>query len=281
MNKEMAWVLGYLLSDGSIVKPKYRNKGNEEHLNFICKHDDREVLYKIKEILKTKANVREYPDYKSPQATLCAYDQKNLITTYADIKKRVPVEKIAGYERHFIRGCFDGDGTLSWRKNRNTFRIGFIDQEENITQWISDTICHELMLPHKKARWVPQNNVFEILWEGNIAKLIAFWLYHGNVEHCSLQRKWNKYHHTILNDIQFDSTDSELMKATGAFIDADGEIAFNVPNNQTLDWCKRVQKQLSFNTVPVFHNKGRRKYYHLYIPNRAANTQDKHIARVK
>ena len=64
----------------------------------------------------------------------------------------MPVEKIAGYERHFIRGCFDGDGTLSWRKNRNTFRIGFIDQEENITQAHAITDYKEQVLEWQGVR---------------------------------------------------------------------------------------------------------------------------------
>ena len=268
MNKEMAWLLGYLLSDGSIVRPKYRKKGDETHLCFICKHDDREVLNKVKTILKTKADVHEYPDYKSPHAKIRVYDRKDIVQRYGDIKIRVPEDDIAGNTRHFIRGLFDGDGTLSYRKSRNTFRIGFIDEYQNITQWVADTICKELFLPEKKARHVPQSNVWECLWEGNIARVIAYWLYSGDVFNCVLPRKKKKYEHCVLNDRIYENADAELLVAAKATIDDNGEITFNLPHCQTLNWCKRLQKLLSFNTAPVFHNKGQKKYYHLHIPDK-------------
>lgn len=266
MNKEKAWLLGYLLSDGTITRPPYRGKGDETHMQFICKYSDREVMYKLKDILGTSAKVHEYPNYKSPQAKLRPYDRRDIINEYSDIKQRVPAEKIAGYERHFIRGCVDGDGTLSYRASRDSFRIGFIDEVKDITQWVANTVCEHLMLPHKEVRWMPQNNVFEVLWEGTLARLIAWWLYHGNVQHCSLQRKYDKYNEVVTDNKLFISTDDELMYVAKAFFDKNGEIAFITPGCQTLDWCKRLQKLLSFNTVPVFHNKGKRKYYHLYVP---------------
>lgn len=273
MDKNLAWLLGYLLSDGCINRPSYRKKGNETHLEFICKYSDREILYKVKAILNTKAKVNDYPEYQSPQSKIRIYDRKDIIEKYPDIKSEIPKD-IKGFERHFIRGLFDGDGTLNTRKNRGTFRIGFIDEKENITQWVSDTITSTLKLDYKKCRWVPQNNVYEVLWEGNIANLIAFWLYHGDIENCCLQRKLEKYKSDVLNNKTFDSLDEEMLYAAKAYINQDNEIAFNVPRLQTLKWCHRVQNLLSYNTTPVFHNKGRRKYYHLHIPQKiVTNTQ--------
>ena len=265
-------MLGYLLSDGNITYMQYRGKGDETHMQFICKYDDREVMYKLKNVLHTSANVHEYPNYKSPQAKLCPYDRIDIINEYSNIKKQIPEDKIKGYERHFIRGLIDGDGTLSCRKDRNTFRLGFVNQVENITQWVTKTICEKLNLPSKNPRWSKQNNLWEVLWEGNIARLIAWWLYHGNVQHCSLQRKLDKYKSVILQNQSYNNYDDELIKAVNAFYDENNEIAFVTPGNQTLDWCKRLQKLLTFNAVPVFHNKGKRKYYHLYIP--VVNTQN-------
>lgn len=266
MNKELAWFLGYLLSDGSIVRPKYRKKGDETHLSFICKYDDREILHKVKNVLKTKAKVHDYENYKSPNSKLRVYDRKDIIKKFSNIKEKVPSLEIKDFERHFIRGCVDGDGTLCYRKNRKSFRIGFIDEVEEITQWVSDIICKKLSLPYKKVKFVPQNNVYSIEWEGNIAKLIAWWLYHGDIENICLERKLNKYKEYVCDNKEFKNINDEILNASNAYIDDNNEIAFITPSCQTLDWCKRLQKLLSFNTVPVFHNKGKRKYYHLYIP---------------
>ena len=275
MNKELAWLLGYLLSDGCINKPKYRKKGDETHLEFICKYDDREVLFKIKEILNTRAKVSEYPDYKSPQAKIRIYDRKDLIEEYSNIKTEIPAEKIKGFERHFIRGLIDGDGCLYYRANRDSFVLNFIDEYECITRWVVDTICEKLKLPQKDISYREKDHIWTVSWEGSLARLIAFWLYSGDIENCCLKRKLDKYKEAVLHNQKFNSLDEELIYSVKAYIDENNEIAFKVPSLQTLDWAKRLQKLLSFNTTPVFHNKGRRKYYHLYIPNKPiVNTRD-------
>lgn len=276
MNKEFAWMLGYLLSDGSIIRPTYRYKGDETHLNFICKYDDRKVLYKLKAILKTKAKVRHYPNYKSPQSKIEIWDRKDIIEIYNDIKTVVPANKIKGYERHFIRGLFDGDGTLSYRQSRKTFRIGYINEHKHIAQWVANFLEKELCLDHKEARFVKQNNVYEILWEGNVAKLIANYLYHGNIDNCCLTRKQKKYQQYCLRNKISNNDDINKIICANAYFEENNEIAFINISGNTLKWCKRLKSLLSFNTVPVFHNKGKRKYYHLYIPDKilATNMRD-------
>lgn len=274
MNKETAWLLGYLLSDGCINRPTYRKKGDETHLEFICKYDDREVLHKVKQILGTRAVVKDYPNYQSPQSKLRVYDKKDFIQKYKDIKTVIPND-INGFERHFIRGLVDGDGCLYYRQSRNSFVLTFINEYPQIVRWVTETICSQLKLPDKDIRHVEQDHIWSVGWEGNIARLIAFWLYSGDIEHCCLKRKLEKYRNVVLDNKTFSDIDEELLYATKSFIDDNNEIAFEVPGLQTLPWAHRLQNLLSFNTVPVFHNKGRRKYYHLYIPDKSViNTQD-------
>ena len=268
MNKEFAWFLGYLLSDGSIVRPKYRSKGDETHLSFTCKFDDTEVLHKVKNILQTKAVVHNYPSYKSPHSKLRVYDRKDIVERYPDIKTHIP-DDISGFERHFIRGLFDGDGCLYHRVSRDSFVMNFVDENQNITQWVADIIAKALLLPKKDARYRPKDHLWEIAWEGNTARLIAWWLYHGDINHCVLDRKLKKYQECVLNCLISENENINILRAAKAFIDENNEIAFKVPSLQTLDWAKRLQNVLSFNTIPVFHNKGRRKYYHLYVPDKS------------
>jgi len=269
LNQEFAWFLGYLSSDGCICKPKYRHKGDETHLSFICKIDDTEVLHKVKNILQTKAVVHSYPAYKSPHSKLRVYDRKDIIRDYSDIKTVVPKD-ITDFERHFIRGLFDGDGCLYYRASRNSFVMNFINEFQNIAQWVSDTISNALLLPRKNAKYRNKDHVWEIAWEGNTARLIAWWLYHGTIEGCVLDRKLKKYRECVLNCFVSENENINILRSAKAFIDENDEIAFKVPGQQTLDWAKRLQNLLSFNTVPVFHNKGKRKYYHLYIPDKSS-----------
>lgn len=282
MNKEFAWFLGYLLSDGSITRPTYRAKGDETHLQFVCKYDDRELMYKIKSILNSKAKVHNYPEYKSPQSKIRIYDKKEIINKFSDIKSRVPADVIKGYERHFIRGCFDGDGTLSYRKSRKSFRIGFIDEKEEITKWVADTITNTLKLPKKNPRWIKQSNVWETLWEGNIARLIAYWIYHGDINNCCLSRKKRKYCQYVLNNHIFTSEDMEMLYASHVVLDERDEVMPIATSSRTLSWCKTLQYLLHVNSTPVFHNKGIHKYYRLHISDDVfiANMRDTQLFKL-
>lgn len=265
MNSKMAWFLGYLLSDGAITHPSYRGKGDETHMQFICKYADRELMHKVKAILGIKAVVHDYSEYKSPQPKIRVYDRRDIIDEFSDIKERVPVEAIKGYERDFIRGCVDGDGTISYRASRNAVRFGFIDEKKEITDWVCDTLVDTLMLPPKAPRWVPQNNVWEILWEGNLARLIIWWLYHGDIDDCCLSRKHELYKKYVLDNNTFDNQDQELLYVSHTVLDERNEIMPIADSNRTLAWCKRIQHLLDVNSTPVFHNKGTHKYYRLHI----------------
>lgn len=267
MNKEIAWFLGFLLSDGSIIRPTYRGKGNEQHISFCIHYKDKEVLYKIKDILHTRAKVHVYPNYKSPQAKIEIYDRKDIEKEFYDIKEHVPVEKIKGYERHFIRGLIDGDGCLYYRKNRgNGLMINFIDEKKEIVDWVNKTICKELNIKYKECTYKEKDHIYSISWEGKIGRLIAWWLYHGDIDNCKLERKYQYYKTYVLDNKSFDNYDKELIYAINTFIE-DNKINMNVSSNLTLDWCKRLQKYLSFNTTPIFKNKGKTKYYFLHIPD--------------
>ena len=263
MNKEFAWFLGMLLSDGSITRPKYRNKGDESHIQFCIKNTDKEVLYKIKNILNTRATIHEYPNYKSPQAKLRIYDRKDIISEYGDIKTKVP-DSIKGFERHFLRGICDGDGCIYVRKNRHgSVTIQIINECKDIIDWVYNIVEEKLGIEKKESRYTEKDHIYEFRFEGRVARMIIWWMYHGDIEHCSLNRKRNKYKNEILSD-ETNDYDLEIIDAVKASI-VDDNIIPNVSANLTLKWCHIIQKQLKMKTTPVFHNKGKTKYYMLHI----------------
>jgi|SRR5579875_3476216 len=264
MNKEFAWVLGMLLSDGSIINPSYRKKGDERHLNWTLHIKDKEVLEKIKTILNTKANIAEYPEYKSPQAKLRIYDRMDIVEKYADIKSKIP-EDIIGYERHIMRGMVDGDGCLHYRKNRGSFRINFINEVYEIVEWFSKTLSKFIGIPLKEPKYKPQDHLWIVEWEGKVAKYIAWFLYHGDIEHCVLKRKYDYYKKYVLNKKNSDSYLEELLNSLDLKI-KDKKISMNTHWGTTLDWCKMLQFVLK-PCIPIPVNKGKKKYYELYLPN--------------
>lgn len=278
MDREFAWMLGFLLSDGSITRPTYRKKGNENHLQWQIKATDDNVLLKIKDILGTKAEIRYYEPYETMTGSsfckLRVYDRKDIIRDYDDIKTKVPdIPTIL--TRHFMRGLVDGDGTIHVRKNRNNSpRFRMINQVYEIIEWFSQTLSDLLEIPYKEPRWRHQDNLWEIEWEGRVAKLIAWFLYHGDIENCCLDRKKEYYLERFvkgrdLNPLQ------EFIQCMEFSIKFD-KISPQVPSKASLEWVKRTKKVLDLsNATPVPVNKGKTKYFELHLPENLSivNTQ--------
>jgi hypothetical protein len=223
------------------------------------------MLVKIKDILQTGANIRQYPNYISPQCQICIYDRKDIIDKYDNIKTSIPID-INGYERHLIRGIVDGDGCLSYRQKRNSFRFNIINQEKSIVEWCSQTISSNLNINYKEPKFKLQDNIYIIEWEGRIAQLIIWWLYHGNIEHMVLNRKHLFYKEKILQNKRFNDEEEEFLFAIGAK-KQENTILPQIQASSTLVWCHIIQKQLQYKTQPIFSNKGQTKYYYLYIPS--------------
>ena len=263
MNKEFAWFLGTLLSDGSITRPSYDN----DFIQYCIHINDKAVLEKIKTIVDTRARILEYPNYKSPQAKLCIYDKDWIIKKYNTIKSEIPDDITSDNYRHFIRGIVDGDGCLNYRHNRNTFRINIINEVLDIVEWCSEVISDTLGISYKTPKFKPQDNIYIIEWEGRTAQLVAWWLYHGDIDSCVLDRKLLYYRRYVLDGLDIDG-EEEMLYAIGATKDGN-RIYPNVNASITLKWCHIIQGLLynKYLTLPVHHSKGKTKYYFLYVPH--------------
>lgn len=264
MNSHFAWFLGTLVSDGSIVRPIYRGKGDETHIAYCMHINDVDILEKIKRIVKTKSKILLYPHYQSPQCKIYIHDKKDIIAKYNSIKTSIP-DDIAGFERHFLRGICDGDGCLSYRKNRNSFRINLINQNKDIINWCSKVISEQLLIEYKEPKFKSRDNIYIVEWEGRIGKLIIWWLYHGDIQNMVLARKHNFYVEKILSKQIFSNPIEEFLYAVGATQEP-GKILPNIDAGNTLKWCHIIQKQLPYTTTPIFSNKGQSKYYYLHVP---------------
>lgn len=275
-NKEFSWFLGWLFTDGSIVNPSYRFKGDESHISFCLQYSDNEVLHKIKNILQTKAKVRLYPNYKSPQCQINIYDRKDIIFQYYNIKNEYPSDVL---DRHYIRGAFDGDGTLYYRENRNSFSIKLYNTNIEMLEKISKILSNKLFIDYKAPKcYRTDSPVYLLEWEGKIARYIAWYLYHGDIENCVLERKYNYYKKYILFNQQPESKAEELFIALGYqgqyFINRKNNgivIHMNCKSKDSLIWSKRLQNIIK-NSTPIPISKGQTKYYALYIPT--TNMQD-------
>jgi len=171
---------------------------------------------------------------------------------------------IKGNERHFIRGILDIKGSLSYRSGRNSLRVSINNESFDIVDWCSKTICKELKLEYKLPKYKEKDHIYIIEWEGRVANLIAWWLYHGSMEKCCLQRKYNYYKQYVLNNRDL-TGEEELFYAISATKE-DNRILPNINASLTLKWCHIIQALVKYNTVPIFKNKGKTKYYFLHVP---------------
>lgn len=269
-----SWFLGFLAFDGSFVYPTYRKKGNESCISFCIHYNDRFVLHKIKSILNTQAKVRNYPEYESPQSQLVIYDRDDIMLRYRNIKTEIPDDIIP---RHYIRGLIDGDGCLNYRKKRQTFRINLVNGNFLFPDYVSKVVSSLFMTPYKVPRFKSSDNTFKIEWEGKIARLVAWWLYQGDIKDCVLDRKLKLYQQYVLHDKPTDSNADELFIALSHngqyFLNRKNKgivIHMHTTHQDSLLWAKRIRKIIPC-SVPIPITKGKTKYYVSYIP--IINTQ--------
>ena len=114
----MAYILGYILADGCIIKGTYT--GYSDSLKFGVQLKDKDILEKIKKELSSEHSI----SINKNAAHLCITSQKivdNLkclgITYRKSLKETVPVVP-KEYKKDFIRGIIDGDGGISFDKRR-------------------------------------------------------------------------------------------------------------------------------------------------------------------
>jgi hypothetical protein len=121
-SEEKAYWLGFLYADGNVSK-------THNGVELTLKESDLSHLEKFKEFLKTdtkiyyKAKQKAYklsfksPGIKKDLINLGCVPAKSLILTFPS-EEQVPTK----YLQHFIRGYFDGDGSLSYAKScANTY----------------------------------------------------------------------------------------------------------------------------------------------------------------
>jgi hypothetical protein len=187
-SKDMAWVLGFICSDGNI----------ENKYVYSITQKDSEPLEKIKTILNysgplTKSGkcmrlrVGNFEHVQDLNA-LGVYSCKSLILKMPQIPKE--------YMWHFIRGYFDGDGSVYFVKNFSKgklyihWRISFIgsyDFIESLNEFISEEIQCKMRKPYNNGK------VCTIVYEGKNAINILEKLYDSSSEQNRLNRKYIKY----------------------------------------------------------------------------------------
>ena len=146
----MAWILGFIAADGTI-----RKNSNEIKIGLAIK--DKEILEKIREELKIPAIVKEYTNTQGYDcctlAWTCEQHKKDLALYHLIPAKTFQLKPPSDvlkreYWIDYIRGYFDGDGSVNLLKNSNgrgngNLRWQVCSATKEILDWIVDFFYEE------------------------------------------------------------------------------------------------------------------------------------------
>lgn len=197
VNEFSAYWIGFILADGNVR----RNKLTVHLSNVDVIH-----LKKLKSFLKSSHKITINEDNED-----CTYSvtSKKLLKdlsrfgiipnkTYTDLKSLN--EELTPFMSHFIRGYFDGDGTLHINMNgtpNNTY-FGIYSNSKTFLLNIKEFIENELDL---KLGLYPSRDLYVIRKNGGqyVTKIMEY-LYKGSLEEIRLDRKYNKYKTGLLGE---------------------------------------------------------------------------------
>lgn len=192
MTNEAAWVLGVLATDGHL----YESRNLYRAALSMC---DKDVIEKIKCCLECSSPIRvkrrkgkNHKDQYSLDFSL--YNTSKIIKYIPSGHKTwiVPFPDIAPrFTPHFIRGCWDGDGSIIFRKrnNKEYLRMSFVSGSSNLINGISKALKEYLGLivtPNKNK------NIMCIDIGHQKSMVLGEWLYKDS-EGIRMERKYENY----------------------------------------------------------------------------------------
>lgn len=190
---EKAYWLGFFYADGCV------NSSNSEiSINITDKEHVEKFQKAIGAINHHITETRDMRWEKAKTLYLFAIKDKQL---HADLikwgcvpKKTFLIEKIPNipkdYVSHFIRGYFDGDGSLHWLKGTNNYRISFTSGSQKFLV----EILKELNLNNINVSKTKDSNTyyFQIAGRHQVEQVLNY-LYQDSTEQMRLDRKYNTY----------------------------------------------------------------------------------------
>lgn len=154
-SEDKAYWLGYLMADGNISKSN--KNGNYDRLTVNCSPKDIEHLSKFKKCLDYEGDIKSSHkhhntknfDYDISEVRINCLKMCNDLILLGVVPNKTGKESFPQLEnslkRHFVRGFFDGDGSLT---KKGYFRIGSCSLKilEDISSFIKDEINEVLKI---------------------------------------------------------------------------------------------------------------------------------------
>lgn len=153
-SSDMAYVLGFVVADGCIIKRKDRM--NSYVFNITSK--DKSILLKIREVLdsdhpigiKFNSQKISYNQIQICDREICR-DLMNLGICPRKTYNLGPIKVPDKYFSDFVRGFFDGDGTVYIYNVNGTpqIKVGFVSASLTFLTELNKQLCKNLRIPLK------------------------------------------------------------------------------------------------------------------------------------
>jgi len=187
--KELAWLVGIVLSDGHVSNIGYKTKFINVHM---C---DKDVIYKIKKFISYNGNIHKHcpknhykPSYTITFCGKLVWDfftglgMDNNKSVTAKFPKDIPDILIS----HVIRGIFDGDGSITINKGK--YLSARICGTKNVVYGVRNYIdLHHTIHVNKSG------TNFIIQYTGERALSFLEYIYNGSNENNRMDRKYDIY----------------------------------------------------------------------------------------
>jgi hypothetical protein len=176
----MAYLLGYILADGCIMKGVY--KGYSDALKFGVQLKDKDILEKIKKELSAEHSISIVRNaaHLSVTSQKLVDSLKRLGITYRKSLKETPADVPPKYLTDYIRGIIDGDGGISFDKRQYpTLRLcGSLATVSFVRKYFWDKFRAFSKITKRISNF-PDYCLCDISYRSNTAKKIILHLYNG------------------------------------------------------------------------------------------------------
>jgi hypothetical protein len=190
-SKEMAYILGFILTDGCVHKISRR---------IIIAVKDLEILQKIKKIMNAGQPIRFCQSKKLYEFGFCREKISDRLQELGIIQNKSLSVKFPNvpekYLSHFIRGVFDGDGTVFFepRSNTSPLRVSFVSgSKEFITSLESKLHSNAGLLKRTIYERLQKRMSYYIRYGHKDSLKFFDYIYAEADESVRLERKYQKF----------------------------------------------------------------------------------------
>lgn len=206
INKDTSYLIGFFQSDGNLSK----GIGNKGRASIEISKKDDDIIHKIKEIIPYNYSIGERIRnikmknknyiHESISITICNLEFRKFLNNngvpYGKKSKIIDIPKSKELSiNDYIRGLYDGDGSLGFTKKGFPY-VGFVTESENIKNFLLNFISEITQNPKKENNRNKRDNLYNIVIFKEDAVKFCEIVYYNNC--LSIDRKY-KISKNIIN----------------------------------------------------------------------------------